>query len=103
LPNGITSAYDRANHFGGHHQTYKYKNTNIWYGVVEYNTNTNTTMNVITHEVYEAATDPDLSTGYWDPPNGGETEVGDLCNLQTMTVDSYPVQKVWSQKACGCI
>jgi hypothetical protein len=32
----------------------------------------------------------------------GETEVGDLCNLQTMTTDNYTVQQVWSQNACGC-
>lgn len=102
LPNGVTSAYDTSSGFIGHHQTYKYKGKSIWYAVVEYSSNTSRTLNVITHEVYEAATDPDLSTGYWDPAHGGETEVGDLCNLQTMMMDGYPVQQVWSQKACAC-
>jgi hypothetical protein len=103
LPNGITSAYDTSNGFIGHHQTYTYKGQSVWYAVVEYSSDTRTTLNVITHEVYEAATDPDVSTGYWDPASGGETEIGDLCNLQTMIIDGYPVQKVWSQKGCGCI
>lgn len=103
LPNGITSAYDTSNGFIGHHQTYTYNGQNVWYAVVEYSTDTRTTLNVITHEVYEAATDPDVSTGYWDPANGGETEIGDLCNLQTEIIDGYPVQQVWSQKGCKCI
>jgi hypothetical protein len=102
LPNGVTSAYDTSSGFIGHHQTYTYKGTTIWYAVVEYSSDTRRTMNVITHEVYEAATDPDLSTGYWDPAHGGETEVGDLCNLQTLMIDGYPVQQVWSQQACAC-
>jgi hypothetical protein len=103
LPNGVTSAYDTSNGFIGHHQTYTYKGQNVWYAVVEYSTDTRQTLSVITHEVYEAATDPDLSTGYWDPAHGGETEIGDLCNLQTMIVDGFPVQQVWSQKGCDCI
>jgi hypothetical protein len=102
LPNGVTSDYDTANGFIGHHQTYSYNGRNIWYAVAEYSTDTRQTMSVITHEVYEAATDPDGSTGYWDPAHGGETEVGDLCNLQTMIMDGYPVQLVWSQNSCGC-
>jgi len=48
--------------------------------------------------VYEAATDPDVSTGYFDHVQGGETEVGDLCNGQTTIMDG----QVWSQKSCGC-
>jgi hypothetical protein len=103
LPNGVTSQYDTSSGFIGHHQTYTYNGQNVWYAVVEYSTDTRQTLSVITHEVYEAATDPDVSTGYWDPANGGETEIGDLCNLQTMVIDGYPVQQVWSQKGCDCI
>jgi hypothetical protein len=117
LPNGVTSTYDTSNSFIGHHQIYQYNgstmfepslgptnqyNGNVVYAVVEYSSNTTQTMSVITHEVYEAATDPDGSTGYWDPPDGGETEIGDPCNLQTIILDGYPVQQVWSQAACGC-
>lgn len=100
LPNGSSSAYDTPNNFIGHHQSYQYNEKNIWYAVVEYSTNRTQTLSVITHEVYEAATDPDLLTGYFDPTNGNE--IGDLCNLQTMMMDGYPVQQVWSQNACGC-
>jgi hypothetical protein len=101
LPNGITSAFDTANNFIGHHRLYTYKGNNVWYAVVEYSANTSRTLNVITHEVYEAASDPDLSTGYLD--SSTNNEIGDLCNLQTTTMDGYPVQQVWSQKACSCI
>lgn len=102
LPTGVTSDYDTSAGFIGHHQTYAYKGQNIWYSVVEYSTDTRQTLTVITHEIYEAATDPDVRTGYFDHAQGGETEVGDLCNGQTTMIDSYTVQQVWSQKACGC-
>jgi hypothetical protein len=102
LPNGLTSDYDTSNGFIGHHQTYNYKGQNIWYSVVEYSTDTRRTLSVVTHEVYEAATDPDVSTGYFDHAQGGETEVGDLCNGQTIMMDGYTVQQVWSQSSCGC-
>jgi hypothetical protein len=102
LPNGLTSDYDTSNGFIGHHQTYKYRGQNIWYSVVEYSTDTRQTLSVITHEVYEAATDPDVSSGYFDHAQGGETEVGDLCNGQTMIMDGYTVQQVWSQNSCNC-
>ena len=98
-PSASVSEY--LQRFYGHHQTYTYNGQNVWYAVVEYSTDTRTALNVITHEVYEAATDPDVSTGYWDPANGGEKEIGDLCNLQTEIIDGYPVQQVWSQKAAN--
>lgn len=101
LPNGIISAFDTANGFIGHHRSYTYKGNTVWYAVVEYSSNTSRTLNVITHEVYEAATDPDLLTGYFDSATGNE--VGDLCNLQTAMMDGYPVQQVWSQQTCSCI
>jgi len=101
LPDGLSSAYDTMNSFIGHHQVYQYNGKPVYYAVVEYSSNTTQTLSVITHEIYEAATDPDGSTGYRDA-SGGEDEVGDFCNLQTMMIGMYPVQKVWSQKDCGC-
>lgn len=101
LPNGLVSKTDKDNNYLGHHGTCKYKGKDVWYGVIEYNSDRNQVMNVLTHEIYEAATDPDLTTGYRDT-NAGKAEIGDLCNLQTMTMDGYPVQQVWSQKSCGC-
>jgi hypothetical protein len=60
-------------------------------------------MSVITHEAYEAVTDPDPKTGYYDHDRGTETEIGDICNLQITMMDGYPIQLVWSQDRCGCI
>jgi hypothetical protein len=45
LPNGISSAYDTSNGFIGHHQTYKYKSTDIYYSVVEYSADKNRSAN----------------------------------------------------------
>lgn len=52
---------------------------------------------VISHELYEAATDPD-GLGYrWN----GE-EVGDLCEGQTEIIAGVSVQKVWSAAKGAC-
>ena len=116
LPDGVQDEYDLnqdgTRRLGGHHQLFFYKSKPVWYGVIEYHPDKTTTLSFITHEAYEAATDPDLCTGYWDPPfpgfkcvpgdGGGETEIGDPCNLMVEIIDGYPVQEVFSQKICGC-
>ena len=53
--------------------------------------------------VIEAATDPDLTTGYYDRVNPSKPEIGDPCNLQITMMDGVPIQKVWSQEGCRCI
>jgi hypothetical protein len=63
----------------------------VYYGVVDYSPDSRQIMSVLTHEVYEAATDPDVTTGYFDHAKGGETEIGDLCSAVTM-MDKYPVR-----------
>jgi hypothetical protein len=69
---------------------------------------------VVTHELAEAITDPDVSaagTGagpplaWYDPLNG---EIGDLCAGERGMVTgtdgaSWPVQKVWSNARGGCV
>jgi hypothetical protein len=102
LPSEIQSEYDIKNGFLGHHQTFNYKGKNVWYGVVEYSTSTSQTLSVITHEIYETATDPDLRSGYFDRAQNGEGEIGDFCNLMQEPFDGYPVQLVWSQSSCSC-
>jgi hypothetical protein len=108
LPGGITSQYDTSNGYIGHHQTYRSTTragADVVYAVVEYDPDVRRMMSVITHEVYEAATNPDLKTGYYDHDKGGETEIGDMCNLQLLPggMDGYPIHTVWSQDQCGCI
>lgn len=103
LPKGVRGAFDPLPNYLGYHQTYMYKGMAIQYAVIEYNTDTNLTLETISHEIYEAATDPDLRTGYRDHTRPGAPEIGDLCEGQTATIDGYTVQRVWSQNWCGCI
>ena len=75
----------------------------VYYGVIEYDVDNRQILSVLTHEVYEAVTDPDVETGYFDHIQGAETEIGDLCNKQMTPMDGYSVQKLWSQRNCGCV
>ena len=92
LPPDTQSAYDVSNKFGGHHNTLN----GFTYAVIE---NHNSLDVVISHEVYEAATNPDISNSWWGP--GGETEVGDLCS-STWNMDGYTLTTAWSEKNCQC-
>ena len=93
LPPDTQSQYDIDNNFGGHHG---YIN-NFTYALIENHNNLNF---VISHEIYEAATNPDTSNGWWGP--GGETEIGDLCEGHSWSLDGYSITKVWSEAQCRC-
>ena len=98
--------------FAGHHGFVPLSLTNprnilgpVWYAVIEYNAARDAMNQVIGHEVAEAATDPDATSGWRDAiyPYG---EVGDLCasKLQRVTnsLTSPVLQQVWSQAQCSC-
>jgi hypothetical protein len=59
---------------------------------------------LMSHELLEAVTDPDLDTWY-DPPTGNE--IGDNCNQMPSIVSlndhSYAVQKMWSNASSSCV
>lgn len=93
LPPDTQSAYDIGNKFGGHHNTLN----GFTYAIIESHTNLDA---VISHEVYEACTNPDTSSGWWGA--NGETEVGDLCS-PTWNLDGYTLSTAWSEKNCQCI
>ena len=82
----------------GYHRWATYNNTNFTYSVIEFDKNGGFV--VISHEIYEAITDPTLHefNGGW-----GEGEIGDLCGGQTYVLDNTLIQKLWSQNACQCI
>jgi hypothetical protein len=54
---------------------------------------------LLSHELYEAATDP-TKQGYYD--HGTGQEIGDVCEKQEVVIDGITVQKVWSQVAGNC-
>jgi hypothetical protein len=95
LPPDTQSQYDIKENFGGHHSHV----SNFTYAIVENHTNLDF---VISHEVYESATNPDTSNGWWGP--GGETEVADLCEgVDAWSLDGYSITRVWSQAHCQCV
>jgi len=97
LPPTTKSQYDIDSHFNGHHF---YINNSAVYSVVEYNDNVNNINITTSHEIYESATNPFASGGWFGP--GGETEIGDLCHT-TYSLNHFEIQKVWSQEQCQCV
>ena len=53
------------------------------------------------HEIAEAATDPDGRNGYRDSKGGGE--IGDICTGSDYAYGTEELQSIWSQYACQCI
>lgn len=58
---------------------------------------------VMSHELAEAVTDPLPPTGWIDPVNGVEGEIGDKANLYYAVLNGYVVQQEWSNAAGGII
>ena len=107
LANGTTSQYDASGGFGAHHQTFTNSGTTYRYAVIEYVNGT--TNPLVSHEIMEAATDPDF-TAFIDltgPLCGNEDcEIGDPCQNSSTNfrnVVGYQIEQVWSQKACRCV
>ena len=98
LAPGLTTTDIVTNHWGGYHHSASYGSQKFAYAVVTFGDDgTNVTLS---HETYEAATDPDNSTGYYDRSSGNE--VGDVCQGNNYTLDGTAVQFVWSQALCSC-
>lgn len=79
--------------WGGYHQHAKINSQQYAYAIVKPD------YSIISHELYEAATDPDNGGGYWNP---SEAEIGDLCNDRNEIIGGFVVQKVFSQALCQC-
>jgi hypothetical protein len=99
LPPNVTSDVDTNGGFAGHHNFTMSGSQFIAYAVVEYQANHDQVNPVVSHEISEAATDPDTTTGYFD----GLNEIGDICRLQFNNLAAHQVEKVWSQTACRCV
>ena len=95
LPPNVYSGEMINNGWGGYHGHYSYGSQKYAYAIVSYSGNDV----IISHELYEAVTDPGLDS-YFDRPNGGE--IGDLCAPYTEGINGISVQKVWSQSLCSC-
>lgn len=106
LPPGTTSQYDTDNNGAGHHYSFyglvNYAFHDIVYAVLEYQTSSDTLNMNVSHEIMEAATDPDIYS-YFDTVTNPAQEVGDVCWHQSAKIAGYTVEKVWSQAVCRCV
>lgn len=82
----------------GYHSTTSYGTLKYSYAFITYGS-TDYTDSIVSHELYEASSDP-ASQGYWD--DATSEEIADLCDWVETTVNGYVVQKVWSQDTCQC-
>jgi hypothetical protein len=108
LPSGTTDQFDISHSFSGHHDHFTWSpfwflSFDVAYAVIEYSSDRNYTNPVTSHEISEAATDPDLNQ-YWDstPGNGGP-EIGDICRFVYNDIAGQQVETTYSQKACRCV
>ncbi len=100
LPPGMTTNNLFYNGWSGYHGHAFYGKQRFTYAIIGYSTDQNYTNISISHELYEAATDPD-GTEFFQGSDG--EEVGDLCNRVPTSIDGLVVEKVWSQGSCTCL
>ena len=101
LPPGVTSTFDAQNSFAGHHRSFADASGNpVYYAVITYNPDPNYNNPLLSHEISEAITDPDLSTGWLDTSGN---EIGDICRGQYATLDGFTIETIWSMKSCACV
>jgi len=95
LPPNIFTASMLKNNWGGYHMHASFGAQRYAFAIVSYSENDI----MASHELYEAATDPD-GNGLYDRNTG--SEIGDLCQSYIELVAGLAVQKVWSQALCQC-
>lgn len=101
LPTNVISKNMADHGWSAYHGDSSYGKTRYAFAVVSYNAAFNKTNSLISHELYEAATDPDAKNGYYEDNDG--KEIGDLCGGSYEYIDGMLVQKVWSQMTCMCL
>jgi hypothetical protein len=88
----------------GYHAHAIYGSQRYTWAIVRYYVDFNSGDEIISHEMAEAATDPDTSNGWRDyTPGRGSLEIADICVWQPTYINGYTVQKYWSQGACQCL
>jgi hypothetical protein len=92
-----------AVNFSGYHDVFTDSaGATVYYAVLPYPTGAGQlttfqqTTVTLSHEIAEAATDPDTQTGWFDSRFG---EIADIANGQYGTLHGYSVSGVWSQSA----
>jgi hypothetical protein len=101
LPPGVTSQLDHDSNFAGHHSQFSADlPLPVRYAVITYNTDPGYTNPVVSHEITEATTDPDLATGWYDQFG---FEIGDVCRFNYWSLDGVTIEQTYSMRSCSCI
>ncbi len=108
LPVGSTPT-DNPSIIGRHQNYFRPGGVPVYYSWV-INDGTLTSINslpkVFSHEISEALTDPNVSTGPLGITlnnEGGSGEIGDVCNTTFKEVDGYAVEAYWSSSDKRCV
>jgi hypothetical protein len=104
LPPSVLDAHNgpagAPNRHTAHHY-YINDNGNILpYAVLEYGSNVHGVNLTISHEIAEAATDLDLTSGFFDD---NDDEISDICGGTDAPIDGFLADSIWSQRYCQCI
>ena len=77
----------------------------FWYAVIENSSSGDVMNETIGHEIAEAATDPDVKSG-WRNSTWPHDQIGDICGSKLQRVPNSPttpvLQEVWSSAQCAC-
>jgi hypothetical protein len=103
--------------FSGYHSFVSFSGHYVWYAVIVEQNPPSSFANpqfptaqwrprdyLISHELYEATSDPIPGLGWHSQSCGGGSEVADLCEqLFANPIDGYTVATFWSNAANGCV
>jgi hypothetical protein len=103
MPKGVNASNAS---FIGEHTYYTRSGQRIRFAWVTNNGTLNSITNILSHEVVEAATDPEGTAwlGVAGTCSGtGWCEIGDICQSTSAVLDGVTVQSFWSDQAGACV
>jgi hypothetical protein len=101
LPPHVSTTYLAGGNYVGDHDYGSYNGMPYAYSVIVYSSDIDYMNAIVSHELYEAATNPDGYTGFYGVDT--DHEIADICLGQYVIVDDVLVQKVFSETACTCL
>jgi hypothetical protein len=85
----------------GHHRYSTYDGVDYAYSVILYEPDFDYENEIVSHELYESSTNPDLANGYYGVNT--DQEIADICYTYYEYVAGYKVEKVFSERDCKCL
>jgi hypothetical protein len=107
LPPGTTNQSDISNGWSGHHNHFTaylrigklVHSRDVAWAVIEYSSDPTYTNPVVSHEISEAISDPDLNAFY----DSSGAEIGDICRFNYNNIAGTQVETIYSQDSCRCV